>query len=437
MFGGIGGFDLALKRNGWDNVGYYEKDKYAVDIYNRNFKTNWRPVDITKVRTEDVPEHSILCAGFPCQAFSIAGNRMGFEDTRGTMFFEVARIIKDRRPQIVLLENVKGLLSHDNRKTFASILTTLDELGYNVEWQIVNSKHYGVAQSRERIFIIGHIRTGCGRQIFPLTENAGQIQGTLGKPKMMGLVEQTFNKRVHDTPPEINEFLKKHKGGYIVKQITKYLDAPITQVEHYFRTDEFRSVPSPDVWKKLKRLLQFPDTYDQQVTEIYEKEIEYETSRRVWDSTGISPTLNATKEHTIREPTKVFDRKGFSSRADGFKETVESAPTLSTKMGTGGNNVPMIVQKHQDFRQGKKPLRMYEETSPTIRADMGDTQPMVRGKEERLRRLTPIECERLQGFPDNWTAGVSDTQRYKTLGNAVTVNVIEAIIQKINEVSIV
>ena len=170
LFGGIGGFSLAMQREGFKCVGYYEIDKYAVQTYNKNFGTIHEPKDIREVKADDIPDHEILCGGFPCQSFSIAGKRMGFEDTRGTLFFEIARIAKIKRPHIIFLENVKGLLSHDRGRTFATILATLDELGYNAEWQVLNSKYFGVPQNRERVFIIGHIRGTSGRQVFPIQE---------------------------------------------------------------------------------------------------------------------------------------------------------------------------------------------------------------------------------------------------------------------------
>jgi len=142
-------------------VWYCEIDKYAVQIYNKNFGENYEPTDITKVRTEDIPEIDILCAGFPCQSFSIAGKRKCFLDTRGTMFFQIARILEDKRPQIVFLENVKGLLNHEGGKTFRVILQTLGKLGYNIEWMVLNSKFFGIPQNRERVFIIGNLRGTC------------------------------------------------------------------------------------------------------------------------------------------------------------------------------------------------------------------------------------------------------------------------------------
>ena len=135
LFSGIGGFDLAAKRQGIEIIGACEIDKYARTVYARHFPGVKIYEDATKIKPEELPDFDILCAGFPCQAFSIAGKRLGFEESRGTLFFEIARIAKQKRPRLLLLENVKGLLSHDRGKTFANILATLDELGYDAEWQ--------------------------------------------------------------------------------------------------------------------------------------------------------------------------------------------------------------------------------------------------------------------------------------------------------------
>lgn len=161
FFGGIGGFRLGIEQvlgKRAKCVFYNDFDKYAVATYNKQFNENWEPKDIREIDANSIPDFDMLCGGFPCQAFSIAGKRRGFEDTRGTLFFEIARIIKVKRPKIVFLENVKGLLSHNKGETFRVIIQTLDELGYNVKWVVLNSKNFGVPQSRERVFIIGNIR---------------------------------------------------------------------------------------------------------------------------------------------------------------------------------------------------------------------------------------------------------------------------------------
>ncbi|WP_214626518.1 DNA (cytosine-5-)-methyltransferase [Paenibacillus agaridevorans] len=148
LFAGIGGFDTALNELGGECVMASEIDKYAVQAYELIY--GHKPAgDVTKIDAVDVPDHDVLVAGFPCQAFSVAGQRKGFEDTRGTLFFEVARIAKHKRP----LENVKGLMSHDGGRTLDVIIATLNEIGYTVDFEVLNSKYFGVPQNRERIFI--------------------------------------------------------------------------------------------------------------------------------------------------------------------------------------------------------------------------------------------------------------------------------------------
>ncbi len=182
LFAGIGGFRMGMELAGHECVGYVEIDKFARRSYEAIFDTRgeWTAYDIRSVTDDDLRLLAtrgidVICAGFPCQAFSIAGKRLGFEDTRGTLFFEIARFAKEIQPRYLFLENVKGLLSHDKGRTFETILFTLDELGYDAEWQVLNSAHFGVPQSRERVFIIGHFRGQRTRKIFPITGENSEI----------------------------------------------------------------------------------------------------------------------------------------------------------------------------------------------------------------------------------------------------------------------
>ena len=176
MFSGIGGFREGLTRaGGFECVGHCEIDKYANRSYNALFDTKgeWFVEDARKADPETMPEFQLLCGGFPCQAFSTAGSRKGFGDPRGTLFFELARLAEARKPEYLLFENVPGLLNHDGGRTFATILDTLDRLGYAVEWQCLNSKDFGVPQSRNRVYIIGYLDERCRGKVFPFTETAG------------------------------------------------------------------------------------------------------------------------------------------------------------------------------------------------------------------------------------------------------------------------
>ena len=175
LFAGIGGFRLGMESAGHECIGFCEIDKFARASYKAIHDTEGEIEfhDITEVTEEEIRaigHVDVICGGFPCQAFSIAGNRRGFEDTRGTLFFEIARFASILRPKYLFLENVRGLLNHDGGATFETIIRTLDELGYDVEWQVLNSKDFGVPQNRERVFIIGHLRGTSGRQVFPIFE---------------------------------------------------------------------------------------------------------------------------------------------------------------------------------------------------------------------------------------------------------------------------
>lgn len=360
MFSGIGGFELGIKhkRPKYKWVGYSEIDKYANKIYKKHFPKHKNYGDATKIDPRILPEFDLLCGGFPCQAFSIAGKRLGFKDTRGTLFYEIARIIKIKRPQYLFLENVKGLLNHSNGRTFTTILATLDELGYDAEWQVLNSKYYGVPQNRERVFIIGHLRGKSTRQIFPITKSSKKIDK-----------EREFQEPVASTLTSAQE--KIGRGMNMIK---------INNNEHY--------------------------------------------GSRIYSSIGISRTITSvgggfagnTGIYSIHSP----DKKKIRMKGRRIKCKNEDMFTLTSQDKHG-----ILIQSHNPRTGNKKKggTGLLESSQHCFTID--STKHYV----NKIRKLTPIECERLQGFPDNWTYGVSDNQRYKMLGNAVTVNVIETIIE--------
>ena len=178
MFAGIGGFRSGLEKiGGFECVGHCEIDKHANQAYNAIYdikKEEKYFEDATKINPNDVPDIDLICGGFPCQAFSLAGKRGGFEDARGTLFFEIARIAAVKRPTFLFLENVPGLLSHDNGRTFAVILSALSELGYHVAWQVCNSKDFGVPQARKRVYIVGFFGERSPGEILSFREANGK-----------------------------------------------------------------------------------------------------------------------------------------------------------------------------------------------------------------------------------------------------------------------
>ena len=171
LFAGIGGFHLALNSMGANCVFASEWDKYAAETYQENF--HLKPFgDITQIKENDIPKHDILCGGFPCQAFSISGKQKGFEDTRGTLFFDIARIVDYHKPKVLLLENVKNLAKHDEGKTIKTIIKTLEELEYSVFTKVLNSSNFGLPQNRERIYIVAfHKSLNSDNFKFPVPPN--------------------------------------------------------------------------------------------------------------------------------------------------------------------------------------------------------------------------------------------------------------------------
>lgn len=296
--------------------------------------------DITSVSDEFVRSLGpvdILCGGFPCQAFSIAGKRQGFSDTRGTLFFEIARFATLLRPKLLFLENVRGLLNHEGGATFETILRTLDGLWYDVEWQVLNSKTY-VPQSCERIFLIGYSRDSCTEQVFPIIGSSSTS-------------DQNIRNLVNINPSN------RGMGG------------------------------------------------------------------QVYGSDGVAPTL--TGDEGIKIALPVNDGISVAGMLPGnfeqgnrVYEVTGTAPTLSTKQG----GTKIMIRKNGTEYQEAKP---------------GDQQAVVTDQYQ-IRKLTPRECWRLQGFPD-WafyraSQVNSDSQLYKQAGNSVTVPVIFDIARGLKEV---
>lgn len=224
FFAGTGGFRRGMELAGHKCVGHCEIDKYA-DMSYRSMHTitdeqrtylatlplkerqteilkgeylngEWYADDIRRVDAADVPQADCYCFGFPCQAFSIAGKRRGFEDTRGTLFFEVMRLAKARHPQILFAENVAGLLNHEGGVTFQTIIYAMAELGYSVEWQVCNSRYFGVPQHRERVFLVGHFGDGSSRKVFPIGADNEQADELQGQQNSSGIVTNTLDTRI-------------------------------------------------------------------------------------------------------------------------------------------------------------------------------------------------------------------------------------------------
>ena len=337
LFAGIGGFRVGMEKNGHKCIGSCEIDKYARQIYAKNFGHEPEYRDVTKLDPKSIKDFDCLCAGFPCQAFSLAGQRRGFEDTRGTLFFEIARIAREKQPSLLFLENVKGLLSHDKGETFRVILETLDELGYWYEWRVVNSKNYGLAQNRERVFIIGHLRGQSTREILSFGEDGK------GNDKS----RRTLHPKDECSSTLTSTYWKGYGGG--------------------------RPMIAESKIKMLKN--------------------SNDDSYRIYSTDGISRTLRS--------------HPGGMGKMTGAY--AEKKTTMIMNANKNSNCKNRIQERDESW------------------ALTGNSNDFSIWDNYRIRKLTPTECERLQGFKDGWTNGCSDTQRYKMLGNAVSTNVVEYI----------
>ncbi|WP_050258452.1 DNA cytosine methyltransferase [Streptococcus pneumoniae] len=375
LFAGIGGFRIGMESAGHECIGFCEIDKFARASYKaiHDTKGEIELHDITTVSDDTIRgigSVDIICGGFPCQAFSIAGNRRGFEDTRGTLFFEIARFASILRPKYLFLENVKGLLNHENGVTFETIISTLDELGYNVEWQVLNSKNFGVPQNRERVFIIGHLRGGSGRKVFPLSGDGAAI--TCEQPK----INKVGNTRKKG---------KSQSGDVVsIDSLAPTLCSTTTQKD------------------PLKVLI------ENEIKQFGVLQPNYNQSGVVYEIDGISPTIRAYQGGNLEPKIRVKEatKQGYQEAEIGDSVNL-SHPNSKTRRGRVGKQIANTLLT-------------------------GESQGVVE-PDFRIRKLTPKECWRLQGFPD-WAFDKaqevnSNSQLYKQVGNSVTVNVISAIAQ--------
>ena len=523
LFGGIGGFRLGLEKasDRFECIDYIEIDKYAVKSYNAIFQEEHEPKDATKIQPENLPDFELLCAGFPCQAFSIAGNRKGFEDTRGTLFFEIARITREKLPKILLLENVKGLLNHADGETFKQILSTLDELGYNAQWQVLNSKYHGVPQNRERVFIVASRGGEPIPEVFPFREPDQRTSGESEKRRIECINPRSnHHYRIYEKyglsptlmsstgggsakhPYVLSEGLgvRNQRGELQQSSYSTAIDA------NYHKGIDNHGARTGIIDLDLLKGFDFKPTGEMET--IVPNRPEIGQADRVYELPGVAPALNKGWN------PQILDWHGHKDKPPKFREDV---PTL--RANSHGRQ-PKLLQKSHDWRENNE-LREFTEYSPTIRKDMGDNLPLwlqnasdervkvrihrddekkseiqgysfflpncnyvdvvdnhdknilepvitpdfkdkdmnkkspigsqdgnmftvdgtsIHGVTDgvRIRKLTPRECWRLQGFPD-WAFEKaqkenSDTQLYKQAGNSVTVNVIEDVGERILEV---
>ncbi|EFU06229.1 DNA (cytosine-5-)-methyltransferase [Enterococcus faecalis] len=390
LFAGIGGFRLGMESAGHECIGFCEIDKFARTSYKAIHDTTGEVEmhDITTISDEfirGIGSVDVICGGFPCQAFSIAGKRKGFEDTRGTLFFEIARFASILRPRYLFLENVKGLLNHEGGATFETILRALDELGYDVEWQVLNSKDY-VPQNRERVFIIGHLRGERTRKVFPFERKNGttaknNIRPINNSKKTRELLNFDSTNRFYDVNG-ISPCLNTMQGGDREPKI-----AVVGNVN-----------PSGSGM-----------------------------NGQVYSSNGLAPTLTTNKGEGAKIAIPVLTPDRVEKRQNGrrFKDDGEEMFTLTAQDKHG----VAIIQKSRGYNDGG----IYK-VAPTVTSNSWHENNFLKDS-IRIRKLTPRECWRLQGFPD-WAFDKakevnSDSQLYKQAGNSVTMPVIADIASRL------
>lgn len=458
---GVGGAELALQQSEIDAeiISYAEIDKYANSIYQKHFPNHINLGDLTEINVNKIEDFDMLIAGFPCQAFSLAGKQKGFADTRGTIFFDIARILNAKKPKYFLFENVKNLISHNKGNTFQVITNILLDLGYNIRWDILNSKDFGVPQNRERIYIRGVLEEYGELPDISLT-TADLLMGTNANHDVRmqrEIINRKIKARVHKV--DIKNLIKvireaKKQSPYTIKEIAEKIDVPSTQAEHYFRSDKSFAIPTPEIWVKLKNVLGITtDEFDKSLTEFEIREGVFDQSKRAYKDTGISPTITANGEILVQQT----EMHQFNSKVPQGMRVLDPNGLSCTQSANGGGwgGKGGLYKVSKPLKIATATKQGYDEAYPGdgIRLDhpgsitgRGRTQSKGVGTltcsgnwgtvdyDYRVRRLTPLEVERLQSFPDNWTQygkdgeEISDSQRYKCMGNAFTINVVKYIL---------
>lgn len=413
LFAGIGGIRCGLEQAAKEKdlipvcVMTAEIKPYAVRVLKDNHPTETITGDITKVDAKNIPDFDILCAGFPCQAFSSAGKRQGFADTRGTMFFEVERILREKQPKGFILENVEGLVNHDGGKTLRVITDRLSALNYKFDFRVLNSKYFGVPQERKRIYIVGSKFEKPDLNNFPVrSAKLGDIlesgKPTVDTPFVKTLlkhfsIEQLYGKSIKDKrggEDNIHSWDLEIKGSVSKKQ-KKLLDTILTER----RKKKWAEIIGIDWMDGM------PLTFEQISTFFDDPELEY-----------MLKDLTVKGYLKYEHPKKLIREKN----ADGVTVTHREYDLAKPK----GYN---IVAGKLSFEINK--VMSPEDISPTLVAM--DMQKLYVGDNGGLRRLTLREGLRLCGYPDDIKFNVTEKEGFDLLGNTVVVPVIKAVAERL------
>lgn len=403
MYSGIGGFRSALDEvGGFECVGYCEIDKFAKQAYETLYDTKGEMYfeDARNICPDDLPNIDLICAGFPCQSFSLAGKQRGFDDTRGTLFFEVARVAAAKRPALLYLENVQNLLSHDKGWTFETILEVLDDIGYDVSWTVLNSANFGVPQSRNRVFITGFLRGRCAGEIFAFSQ---------ANPKT----------------------LKQRLPGREGNRVYAADGLAITQTSSAGGFAGRTGLYVIPIKSKTKSGYQLALPYDSIDTAYADM-----NSRRGRVGAELAHTLTTSSTQGV-----------YLIDMNPSPKLTELARCITARQDSG-------ISKRKAEHSGV--LVIVKEVTPDeikelngIKAEESNTDKtvglLILSNEEGhqfigyIRKLTPRECWRLQGFTDAQfdkvkAVGISDSQLYKMAGNAVTVPAVFAVARELKRI---
>lgn len=419
LFAGLGGtrigFEQACAEKGFKSECVFTSEikEHAINIYKHNFNNEHVFGDITKISEDSIPDFDYLLGGFPCQAFSTAGKKHGFLDTRGTLFFDIARILKLKKPTGFLLENVEGLVTHDRKdnnetigNTLKVIIDVLEGLGYKVSWRVLNSKDFGVPQERKRIYIAGNIHKNVDLDEFINSKSTFISIKESGLPPL----KTTFTDRLVELYPDIRNLagksIKDKRGG---KNNIHSWDLELkgklnkTQKDIMSSLLKERRKKQWAIAKGITWMDGMPLTLDE-INSFYSSISKDELKRQLDD-------LADKKYLKLEHPKDLVITDGIRKR-----EPV-------TKLEKGYN----IVTGKLSFELNK--ILGDESTAPTIVATEADRIGIIDG--EYIRRMSDRECLRFFGFPETYTSNISQKELYDLIGNTVVVPVIKSVSTKL------
>ncbi|ASS60691.1 Modification methylase BanI [Bacillus velezensis] len=466
LFSGIGAFEAALRNIGveYELVGFSEIDKYAIKsycaIHNVDEQSNFG--DVSKIDKKKLPEFDLLVGGSPCQSFSVAGYRKGFEDTRGTLFFQYIDTLKEKQPRYFVFENVKGLINHDKGNTLNIMAESFSEVGYRIDLELLNSKFFNVPQNRERLYIIG-VREDLIENDEWVVEKGRNDVLSKGKKRLKELNIKSFNfkwfkqdivgKRLREILEEyVDEkyYLSEEKTNVLVKQLAKNYQEPIV-IDTRQRIDQ-RNGKGPRFYEGICPTL--TATEQKEPKQVLEPQMighidlkGHDAIKRVYSPDGVSPTLT-TMGGGHREPKIAVEYVGnINPSGKGMNGQVYNSnglsPTLTTNKGEGVKISvpnpeirPVLTPEREEKRQNGR--RFKEDDEPAFTVNTIDRHGVAIGEypKYRIRKLTPLECWRLQAFDEEdfekaLSVGISNSQLYKQAGNSITVTVLESIFKEL------